>query len=329
MSIILHDFNKEIWQDTRSRYSLGAFLGGSEVPVVNGTSGFGAGHTLMRRKLGLEEFPDLSGKLNVQRGLSLEPIFLEEAGKILGVPIQKPNCMLLNDDHPFMIADFDGITDEPEPFIIEVKTTQSRTKIELAKKGIVADDWLTQGDHYLHFTQWKGCPNEGQYFKGVIFVIAHHIHHAPILIEVLREERLDKMGELLTKEKEFIKMFNAGIIPEPDGLRDTTDSMNNRFSSSDYGEGERVGTEEEHKLHDEYKAYTKQEGIIKKEKEKIRNIFKLSMGTEGKRLIRGVCYMKQGDSFKKDLLIEKLVEKNLGHLVDESTVPYTRFNIIS
>ena len=327
MSIIIHDFNKENWQEIRPRYSLGAFIGGSEAPPINGTSSFGGGHSTMMRKLGLEEYPDLSEKLNVQRGLTLEPIFLDEAAKILDVGIHKPNCMLLNDDYPFMIADFDGITEQPEPFIIEVKTTQSRTKIDLAKKGIVADDWLTQGDHYLHFTQWKGCPNEGHYFKGIIFVIAHHIHHPPILIEVLRDERLDQMAELLTKEEEFIEMFNQGIVPEPDGLKDTTDSINNRFP--EYGEDEREGTEEEHRLHDEYKALTKEEGNIKKKKEKIRNVFKLSMGTEGKRKIRGVCHMSKNTSFKKDILVQKLKKINLDHLVDESYESYNRFNIIS
>ncbi len=326
MSIILHDFSKEDWNEIRPRYSLGAFIGGSEAPPINGTSSFGGGHVTMRRKLGLEEYPDLSEKLNVQRGLTLEPIFLDEAGVLLGVEIHKPNCMLLNDEYPFMIADFDGITNQPEPFIIEVKTTQSRTKIDLAKNGMVADDWLTQGDHYLHFKQWKGCPNEGQYFKGIIFVIAHHIHHPPILIEVLRDERLDQMDKLLTKEKEFIEMFNQGIIPEPDGLRDTTDSMNNRFP--DYGEDEREGTEEEHELHDEYKALSKKEGQIKKEKDKIRNVLKLRMGTEGKRKIRGVCHMSKNTSFKKDMLIQKLKKISLDHLVDESYEPYNRFNII-
>ena len=327
MSIILHDFSKENWKEIRPRYSLGAFIGGSEAPPINGTSSFGGGHSTMMRKLGLEEYPDLSEKLNVQRGLTLEPIFLDEASKILGVDIHKPNCMLLNDDFPFMIADFDGITDEPEPFIIEVKTTQSRTKIDLAKNGIVADDWLTQGDHYMHFNQWKGCPNEGHPFKGIIFVIAHHIHHPPILIEVLREEREEQMDALLTREEEFIELFNQGIVPEPDGLKDTTDSINNRFP--EYDEGEREGTDEERRLHDEYKAYTKQEGTIKKEKEKIRNILKLSMGTGGIRKIRGVCHMSNNFSFKKALLVDKLKKLKLDHLVGESEESYNRFNIIS
>ena len=327
MSIILHDFNTEIWEDVRPRYSLGAFIGGSEAPPINGTSSFGGGHSLMRRKLGLEEFPDLSKQLNVQRGVSLEPIFLEEASEILGVGINKPNCMLLNDDYPFMIADFDGITDQPEPFIIEVKTTQSKTKISLAKEGIVADDWLTQGDHYMHFNQWKGCPEEGRPFKGIIFVIAHHIHHPPILIEVLRDERIEQMDELLTKEEEFIEMFNQGIIPEPEGLKDDIESVNNHFP--EYGDDEREGTEEEHMLHGKYKALTKEEGQLKKEKEKIKNILKLSMGTDGIRKIRGVCHMSRNSSFKKHILVKKLKELKLDHLVDESEEPYNRFNIIS
>ena len=44
-----------------------------------------------------------------------------------------------------------------------------------------------------------------------------------------------------------------------------------------------------------------EEGQIKKEKEKIRNKFKLSMGNEQKRLVNGVCYIgrNRNNSFKK------------------------------
>ena len=327
MSIILHDFNTEKWEDIRTRYSLGAFIGGSEAPPINGTSSYGGGYSLMRRKLGLEEFPDLSGKINVQRGNSLEPILLDEAGKMLGVGIHKPNYMLLNKEHPFMIANFDGVTEEAEPYIIEVKTTQSKPKIDLAKKGIVADDWLTQGDHYLHFTQFKGCPNEGQYFKGIIFVIAYHIHHEPILIEVSRDERLEHMERLLIKEKAFIDMFNDKIIPEPTGLEDDTKSIKKQYPT--YGPDEREATQEEIEMRNRYKELSKTETDAKKEKAKISNILKDRMGVGNYRKIQSVCFISHGESFDKKALVEKLKKHELDHLVDESKSQYTKFSIMS
>ena len=327
MSIILHDFNTEKWEDISTRYSLGAFIGGSEAPPINGTSSYGGGYSLMRRKLGLEEFPDLSGKINVQRGNTLEPIFLEEASKMLGVGISKPNYMLLNKEHPFMIANFDGVTEEAEPYIIEVKTTQSKPKIDLAKKGIVADDWLTQGDHYLHFTQFKGCPNEGQYFKGIIFVIAYHIHHEPILIEVSRDERLEHMERLLIKEKAFIDMFNDKIIPEPTGLEDDTKSIKKQYPT--YGPDEREATQEEIEMRNRYKELSKTETDAKKEKAKISNILKDRMGVGNYRKIQSVCFISHGESFDKKALVEKLKKHELDHLVDESKSQYTKFSIMS
>ena len=60
-----------------------------------------------------------------------------------------------------------------------------------------------------------------------------------------------------------------------------------------------------------------EEGQIKKEKEKIRNMLKLSMGTGGTRKIRGVCYMSRNNSFKKEILREKLKKLKLDHFVDE------------
>ena len=327
MSIILHDFDKEEWQDIRTRYSLGAFIGGSEAPAINGTSSYGGGYSLMRRKLGLEEYPDLSGKINVQRGNTLEPIFLDEASLMLGVGITKPNYMLLNKEHPFMIANFDGVTDQAEPYIIEVKTTQSKPKIDLAKKGIVADDWLTQGDHYLHFTQFKGCPNEGEYFKGIIYVIAYHIHHEPILIEVTREERLQHMERLLIKEKAFIDMFNDKIVPEPTGLDDDTKSIKKQYPT--YGPDEREATHEEIEMRNRYKELSKTETDAKKEKAKISNILKDRMGVGNYRKIQSVCFISHGESFDKKALVEKLKKHELDHLVDESKSPYSKFSIMS
>tara|TARA_Y100000593_G_scaffold32321_1_gene63681 strand:+ start:3161 stop:4144 length:984 start_codon:yes stop_codon:yes gene_type:complete len=327
MSIILHDFDKEEWQDIRTRYSLGAFIGGSEAPAINGTSSYGGGYSLMRRKLGLEEYPDLSGKINVQRGNTLEPIFLDEASQMLGVGITKPNYMLLNKEHPFMIANFDGVTDQAEPYIIEVKTTQSKPKIDLAKKGIVPDDWLTQGDHYLHFTQFKGCPNEGEYFKGIIYVIAYHIHHEPILIEVTREERLQHMERLLIKEKAFIDMFNDKIVPEPTGLDDDTKSIKKQYPT--YGPDEREATQEEIEMRNRYKELSKTETDAKKEKAKISNILKDRMGVGNYRKIQSVCFISHGESFDKKALVEKLKKHELDHLVDESKSPYSKFSIMS
>ena len=327
MSIILHDFDKEEWQGIRNRYSLGAFIGGSEAPAINGTSSYGGGYSLMRRKLGLEEYPDLSGKINVQRGNTLEPIFLDEASQMLGVGITKPNYMLLHEEHPFMIANFDGVTHQAESYIIEVKTTQSKPKIDLAKKGIVADDWLTQGDHYLHFTQFKGCPNEGEYFKGIIYVIAYHIHHEPILIEVTREERLQHMERLLIKEKAFIDMFNDKIVPEPTGLDDDTKSIKKQYPT--YGPDEREATHEEIEMRNRYKELSKTETDAKKEKAKISNILKDRMGVGNYRKIQSVCFISHGESFDRKALVEKLKKHELDHLVDESKSPYSKFSIMS
>ena len=60
-----------------------------------------------------------------------------------------------------------------------------------------------------------------------------------------------------------------------------------------------------------------EEGQIKKEKERIKNMLKLSMGTGGVRKIRGICYKSRNKSFKKEILRGKLKKLKLDHLVDE------------
>ncbi|SVD60465.1 uncharacterized protein METZ01_LOCUS413319, partial [marine metagenome] len=95
MSIILHDFATEDWPTIRPQYSLGPFIGGSETSSIRGVNSFTSGYTLLRRKRGLEEFPDLSDNLSVQRGNSLEPVVLDETAEILETNISKPNYLLL------------------------------------------------------------------------------------------------------------------------------------------------------------------------------------------------------------------------------------------
>lgn len=283
MSIIIHDFTKEDWETIRPYYSLGPYLGGSEVSSIDGTNSFTSGYTLIMRKRGLEEFPDLSGKLNVQRGHSLEPIALNEVADTLNTNIFKPNCMLLSDDYPWAIADLDGVTDEG--WVIEVKTTSSYSKIEQAKAGEIPPDYMSQGDHYLAFTQFEGCPNPGQPFQGVIYAIFHHIHQPLILLQVTREERLDNIRELMLKEAAFIELFKSDRMPETDGHASTSKSLKAHYST-----GRKTALASDVDL-DNRNIYTETRKEIKRLEQiqrKAGNSLRASMGDEIQS-IKGIC----------------------------------------
>ena len=242
MSIILHDFATEDWPTIRPQYSLGPFIGGSETSSIRGVNSFTSGYTHLRRKRGLEEFPDLSDNLSVQRGNSLEPVVLDELAVELETNIFKPNFLLLHEDMPWAIANFDGVTDDE--WIVEVKTTSSYPMIEQAKSGQVPPAYMSQGDHYLAFTQFEGCPNPGKFFKGIVYVILHQIHQPLIMLKVTREERLGNIITLMEKESAFIDLFKNDEMPAPDGHPSTSRSLKAQYDTG----RESIPASEQHEI---------------------------------------------------------------------------------
>ena len=292
MSIILHDFATEDWPTIRPQYSLGPFVGGSETSSISGTNSFTSGYTLLRRKRGLEEFPDLSDILSVQRGNSLEPIVLNETAEILETNIFKPNFLLLHEDMPWAIANFDGVTDDE--WIVEVKTTSSYPMIEQAKSGEIPPAYLSQGDHYLAFTQFEGCPNPGRFFKGIVYAILYQIHQPLIILKVTREERLDNIITLMEKEKAFIDLYKNDEMPEPDGHPSTSRSLKAQYDTG----RESIPASEQHEiLRQTHKQASSQIKELEKIKVQAANTLRASMGDDIQR-IAGVCSIDKRNTLR-------------------------------
>ena len=283
MSIVLHDFATEDWPTIRPQYSLGPFIGGSETSSIDGTNSFTSGYTLLRRKRGLEEFPDLGDVLSVQRGNTLEPVVLDELAGILGTNILKPNKLLLHEDFPWAIANFDGVTDDE--WIVEVKTTSSYPMIEQAKSGEIPAQYLSQGDHYLSFTQFEGCPNPGKFFKGIVYAVLHQIHQPLIILKVTREERLDNIITLMQKESAFIDLFKNKEMPEPDGHSSTSRSLRAQYDTG----RQSIPAENQHEiLRETHKDASTKIKELEKIKTQAANQLRASMGDDIQR-IAGIC----------------------------------------
>tara|TARA_Y100001947_G_scaffold40826_1_gene33797 strand:+ start:494 stop:1378 length:885 start_codon:yes stop_codon:yes gene_type:complete len=283
MSIVLHDFATEDWPTIRPQYSLGPFIGGSETSSIDGTNSFTSGYTLLRRKRGLEEFPDLGDVLSVQRGNTLEPVVLDELAGILDTNILKPNKLLLHEDFPWAIANFDGVTDDE--WIVEVKTTSSYPMIEQAKSGEIPAQYLSQGDHYLSFTQFEGCPNPGKFFKGIVYAVLHQIHQPLIILKVTREERLDNIITLMQKESAFIDLFKNKEMPEPDGHSSTSRSLRAQYDTG----RQSIPAENQHEiLRETHKDASTKIKELEKIKTQAANQLRASMGDDIQR-IAGIC----------------------------------------
>ena len=292
MSIILHDFATEDWPTIRPQYSLGPFIGGSETSSIRGVNSFTSGYTHLRRKRGLEEFPDLSDNLSVQRGNSLEPVVLDELAVELETNIFKPNVLLLHEEYPWAIANFDGVTDDE--WIVEVKTTSSYPMVEQAKSGEIPPSYLSQGDHYLAFTQFEGCPNPGKHFKGIVYAILHQIHQPLVILKVTREERLEDIKSLMLMEKAFIDLYKNDEMPEPDGHPSTSRSLKAQYDTG----RESIPASEQHEiLRQTHKQASSQIKELEKIKLQAANSLRASMGDDIQR-IAGICSIDKRNTLR-------------------------------
>ena len=344
---ILHDFTEEDWKLIRPRYSIGPYVGGSEVPSIM-NCGYVSSYTLMRQKLQMEKYPDYDDPDSdmywiIKRGKDLEPILLDDAAQLLGLKIHKPNCMVQHPHYQHMIADLDGITEDG--WIVEVKVTQSRRRCDLAKIGKVPPEYMVQGDHYLTFPRWNdplGRFGDGGYesdvkdkegkhletswipsnFGGIHFVICHDLQRKPAIISIPFMDRWGGIDDVIDAERHFIKMFNQKILPEPDGHESTTESL----KSLSVGNDEVAPTPEHMRLQREYHDAKEKVKLFNEQASAASNKLKAACG-DNIRKIKGVCAFHIRKSFKKDVLKGKLQSHGLVHLIDESTTQSTAFRI--
>tara|TARA_R110002051_G_scaffold106037_1_gene179096 strand:- start:378 stop:986 length:609 start_codon:yes stop_codon:yes gene_type:complete len=200
--------------------------------------------------------------------------------------------MLLHEEYPWAIADFDGITDDE--WIVEVKTTSSYPMIEQAKSGEVPLTYLSQGDHYLSFTQFEGCPNPGKHFKGIVYAILHQIHQPLIILKVTREERLEHIESLMLLEKAFIDLYKNDEMPEPDGHPSTSRSLKAQY---DTGRESITASDQHVILRETHKKASSQIKELEKIKLQAANSLRASMGNDVQR-IAGVCSIDKRNTLR-------------------------------
>jgi len=325
-AVVLHDFTKENFEKIRPKYSLGAFLGGSEAPAVMGESSSTSPLTLMMRKLGTEPYPDFSNPNTdiywiIKRGNDLEPLLLKDAEEMLNVEITKPNNMVMNTEYPWAIHNFDGIT--KDGWIVEVKTTQAARKINDVKRGEIPKEYLWQGAHYLLMCPWNGM-YQGSHFKGVKYIVCFDLQRKPVVLELSYSDWENNFKEqLVHNEKTFIKMFEDGVLPPADGHESTTESLKVYTP----GEGEIAALDTHLRLQREYHEAKDKEKEYKEKAASCSNKLKQLMEEQRVKKIRGVCSLYTEERFNKGLLESRLKEIGQVHLIDECKKKNTRFRM--
>ena len=88
----------------------------------------------------------------MQWGTIMEPIIRNHFAEMTGKTVVEVKAMLQHPEHPFMLADIDGLTedDEGNPAIMEIKTA-SEYKKKVWEQG-VPEEYLAQVQHYMLVT---------------------------------------------------------------------------------------------------------------------------------------------------------------------------------
>ena len=138
------------WLDYRKRG-----IGGSDAAVVCGIS---------RYKSPVELWMDKTGQLPYQEageaaywGTQLEALVRAEFTKRTGIEVQLVKQLLQSDEHPFMLANLDGVCDHPDygRCIFEAKTA-SAYKAGEWEDGI-PDEYMLQIQHYMAVTGYRAA----------------------------------------------------------------------------------------------------------------------------------------------------------------------------
>ena len=130
-------------------------IGGSDASVVCGIS---------RYKSPVELWMEKTGQLPLQEageaaywGTQLEPFVRSEFTKRTGIEISQEKRILQSGEHPFMLANLDGICEVPDigPCIFEAKTASAYKAG--AWESTIPDEYMLQVQHYLAVTGYAGA----------------------------------------------------------------------------------------------------------------------------------------------------------------------------
>jgi len=129
-------------------------IGGSDASVVCGIN---------RYKSAVELWMDKTGQLPYQEageaaywGTQLEPFVRAEFTKRTGIEVMYKNELLQSEEHPFMLANLDGICEVPDvgTCIFEAKTASAYKSGEW--EDSIPDEYQLQIQHYMAVTGYTG-----------------------------------------------------------------------------------------------------------------------------------------------------------------------------
>lgn len=192
-------------------------MGGSDASVVCGISRYKSPVELWMEKTG--QLPPQEAGEAAYWGTMLESVVREEFTKRTGIEVSKPSVILQSEEHPFMLANVDGICEHPElgACIFEAKTASAYKAGEW--EDTIPDEYMCQVQHYMAVTGYQGA--------YIAVLIGGNTFRWKF---VEREEELISM--LLELESAFWSHVQDYTPPPLDGSDASKKFLSERFPSS-------------------------------------------------------------------------------------------------
>lgn len=189
-------------------------IGGSDVSAILGINKWTSAIELWLDKTNQKNDP-VEVNEAMQWGTILEPIIRDHFAAVTGKTVMEVKAMLQHPDHPFMLADVDGVTtdDNGDPAILEIKTASEYKRDEWLEG--VPTYYKTQVQHYLCVT--------GVSKAYVAVLIGGNTFR---VYEVDADPEIQQM--LIAVEKNFWNMVTNMIRPdidESDAAKDLLDQI--------------------------------------------------------------------------------------------------------
>lgn len=177
-------------------------IGGSDAAAILGASRWRTRADVWLEKLG--RAPETAENAAMHWGTVLEPVIRAEYSNFMGLDVTQPP-MMRSEQHPFMLANVDGIAGDR---ILEIKTARTADGWGEAGTDEVPLEYAAQVHHYMIVT---GLP---------VADIAVLIGGSDFRIYTVRQDR-ELHEAMIEKEREFWKMVETMTMPEPVDVRET------------------------------------------------------------------------------------------------------------
>ena len=192
-------------------------IGGSDVAAILGISKWNSAISLWLDKTNQTNEPVEENEA-MQWGTIMEPIIRNRFAEVTGKTVVEVKAMLQHPQHPFMLADVDGLTtdDEGNPAILEIKTASEYKRAEW--ENDIPSYYQTQVQHYL-------CVTGVQKAYVAVLIGGNSFK----VYEVDADAEIQAM--LIAVEKDFWNKVQNMIRPEMDG----SDAAKNLLDSLYHG----------------------------------------------------------------------------------------------